>query len=170
MGEIRLRTTSNEYTLHVGTSYIEIWNAGKKLYSRLPTAENPFFVVNGNPIDNKQDIIIKGNIENLTCNSIQLTYLDVSKCISLKHLYCYNNLLKQLNIDKNINLSTLNCNNNNIVNLTVDKNINLQKLDCARNKLTNLNIEKNINLFELDCSDNKFASINVEKKFKIKRP
>ena len=45
MGEIRLRTTSNEYTLYVKTSYIEIWNAGKKLYSKLPTVGESYFRV-----------------------------------------------------------------------------------------------------------------------------
>ena len=131
------------------------------MYSGSPTAEKPYFEVKVSIIDNKQDIIIKGNIEDLNCNNRQLTYLDVSKCLNLKNLYCENNQLKQLNIDKNINLNILSCAYNNIVNLTVDKNINLVVLTCDNNELKNLNVDKNINLSSLSCSNNLLYTLNL---------
>ena len=121
-------------------------------------------------------------LEQLNCQSNQLTSLDVSDCTSLISLYCDYNMLTMLNVSNNIGLQVLYCRENRLSNLDVSNCTALQTLDCSYNGLNSLDVNdcKNltsltcileglttldvsgcISLKTLNCADNLLTSINV---------
>ena len=100
-------------------------------------------------------------LDTLTCNSNNLTTLDMSNNIALGWFYCNNNQLATLDVSQNIALKYLDCNNNQLTTLDVNQNTALKSLDCSGNSLTTLDLSNNMALESLDCNDNLFATLKV---------
>lgn len=100
-------------------------------------------------------------LDTLTCNSNNLTTLDMSNNIALGWFYCNNNQLATLDVSQNIALKYLDCDNNQLTTLDVNQNTALKSLDCSDNSLTTLDLSNNMALESLDCSDNLFATLKV---------
>jgi hypothetical protein len=89
-------------------------------------------------------------LNHFTCNSNQLTNLDVSQNTLLNFLVCSFNQLTSLDVSNNIALITLSCNNNQLTTLDVSANTLLTWLDCQDNNITNLYLGSAINLATLN--------------------
>lgn len=90
----------------------------------------------------------------LSCQSNQLTSLDVSKNTSLAELLCYRNQLTSLNVSGNEALTRLGCNLNQLTCLDVSSCPGLNSLRCRGNQLTALDLSQNTLLEFLQCNDN----------------
>ena len=101
------------------------------------------------------------SLKYLSCNSNQLTFLDVSKNTELAGLHCYSNQLTSLDVSKNTALTTLDCGDNKLTSLDVSKNTALEDLLCYSNQLTSLDVSQNTALTTLDCSSNQLTSLDV---------
>ena len=99
----------------------------------------------------------------LSCNSNQLTSLDVSKNTALTNLYCYSNQLTSLDVSQNTALTNLSCNSNQLTSLDVSQNTALTNLSCNSNQLTSLDVSKNTDLIYLSCGSNQLTSLDVRK-------
>lgn len=164
--EIVLKTTKSKLTFEnietLNYDPVEIWNAGKKIYTGVGRE------IEINLLDNTKDVIIKGsNIIKFTCYNCSVSILNIDKSTNLQELDCSSNKLYTLNVDKNINLQYLHCGSNNISTLNLN-NLNLQELYCYNNKFTSINIDKNIALQKFSCSGNYLSSIDISKNIMLK--
>ncbi|MCQ2535073.1 MAG: leucine-rich repeat domain-containing protein [Clostridia bacterium] len=107
------------------------------------------------------DLSKNTNLQILDCSSNQISSLDVSKNTVLRYLSCYDNQLTSLDVSKNVNLDTLFCSSNQLTSLDVSNNVYLVDLLCSNNQLTSLDVSKHTELYELDCSDNQLTSLDV---------
>jgi Leucine-rich repeat (LRR) protein len=64
----------------------------------------------------------------LSCNSNELTGLDVSGNSSLYNLWCGNNRIASLDVSKNIVLRLLDCHSNQLTSLDVSNNTALESI------------------------------------------
>ncbi len=102
-------------------------------------------------------------LTSLSCDSNQLTSLDISKNTALTWLSCGNNKLTSLDVSKNTALIWLHCNDNQLNTLDVSKNTELDELFCSNNQLTTLDVSKNAALTWLYCSNNQLNTLDVSK-------
>ena len=93
-------------------------------------------------------------LNELSCNSNQLTTLDLSANTALETLHCNNNQLTALDMSANTALRNLNCYSNQLTALDVSKNMALEEMSCYNNKLTALDVSKNTALKILYCYGN----------------
>lgn len=107
------------------------------------------------------------NLTFLSCESNELTSLDISKNTQLEFLYCGSNQLASLDVSKNTKLKSLSCYSNKLASLDVSNNVDLTTLICCLNQLTSLDVRKNTALKELDCSFNKIANLDISKNAKL---
>lgn len=118
----------------------------------------------------KKDITITStNLTSISCSTVQLTNLDVSKNPTLANLYCDYNQLACLDVSQNTALQCLLCFGNQFTSLDVSKNIALQYLACDDNQLTSLDVSKNTSLIYLRCSNNQLTSLDVSKNTVLKQ-
>ena len=101
------------------------------------------------------------NLTYLSCDSNQLTSLDVSQNTALQVLYCYSNQLTSLDVSKNTKLVLLFCSGNQLTNLEVSQNTKLRELSCGANQLTSLDVSQNTALDHLFCQSNQLTSLDV---------
>ena len=103
--------------------------------------------LNGNDEDGytigSQTIVVKGNIESLTCYKNDLTQIDLSACHKLKKLDCRGNKLTTLDASSIESLQWLACNNNNLTMLNITNLKHLSELYCHNNNLKSLQVETN---------------------------
>ena len=102
-----------------------------------------------------------GALFELSCNSNQLTTLDLSRNPGLTDLYCNDNQLTKLNVSENRCLLILECVNNKLTKLDMSNSPSLVALGCYGNLLTKLNISKNTKLIEARCSNNRLTSLTL---------
>ena len=100
-------------------------------------------------------------LEDLCCDSNNLTSLDVSGCTALEDLYCYDNNLTSLDVSSNTALEELNCSSNNLTELDVSSCTALYCLDCYSNNLTSLDVSGCTALFELKCYSNNLTELDL---------
>ncbi|MBE7686480.1 hypothetical protein F7647_10510 [Tenacibaculum piscium] len=103
-----------------------------------------------------ETVVLKSSrgLLHLECDFNQLTFLDVSKNVSLTYLYGYSNQLKVLDVTKNVWLTLLSFSKNQLTELDVTKNVRLTQLYCESNQLTALDVSKNTGLTDLYCRYN----------------
>jgi Leucine-rich repeat (LRR) protein len=101
------------------------------------------------------------NLDTLSCQSNQLTSLDVSNNPVLKELSCFNNKLTSLDISNNTALRELQCDNNQLTSLDVSNNTALDLLGCGLNQLTSLDVSSNTSLVWFVCDNNQLTSLDV---------
>ena len=92
----------------------------------------------------------------LSCQSLQLTSLDVSNNTALWYLRLSNAQLTSLDVSNNTALTTLYCFDNQLTSLDVSGNLALNTVYCANNQLTSLDCRnKNTDYFRtLSAQDN----------------
>lgn len=124
------------------------------------------------------------NLGSLTCNSQNLTSLDVSENKKLYFLECMGNQLTTLDVSQNTELTTLicaynqltdlnlgtisklklfQCHNNQLAVVDISRNANLERLDCQYNQLTKLDVTGNTALEWLDCGNNRLTNLDVSR-------
>ena len=81
----------------------------------------------------------------LSCNTQEITSLDVSQNTALKVLRCNNLLLTNLELSSNSELEVLSCYYNTLTSLDVSQNSNLTNLNCKQNLLNCLNLKNGNN-------------------------
>ena len=124
----------------------------------------PFWTDNHNYTDGKEHTItITGKINKLTCNSMELTSLDVRAAKELEELNCHTNKLTSLNVSKNTALVELFCPNNELESLNVKGAAALQYLLCYDNELKSLKTSGAPALIGIDCSSNALNSLDVSR-------
>ena len=97
----------------------------------------------------------------LSCRINQLTSLDVSNNTALTYLSCRSNQLTSLDVSNHTDLTTLYCSSNQLTSLDVSNNTALVGLDCSQNQLTSLDVSNNTALTVLVCWDNQLTSLDV---------
>lgn len=103
-------------------------------------------------IKNLEGLQAFSNLTYFDCTNIQITQLDVSTNLALKHLNCSRTQISFLDVGKNIGLTHLNCSYTQISLLDISKNTALTFLDCSSSYfLTSLDVSQNINLDYLNC-------------------
>ena len=117
----------------------------------------------GGNISDLTGIELFPNLENLYCESNQLTSLDLSQNTALTKLDCALNPLTSLDVSNNPALTFLNCNYNQLTNLDLSKNTALTILGCFGNKLTSLDVSKNTALTSLYCDSNQLTGLDLSK-------
>ncbi|MGB3606722.1 MAG: leucine-rich repeat domain-containing protein [Psychroserpens sp.] len=100
-------------------------------------------------------------LTHLDCNSNQLSSLDVSLNTQLIEFISYANQLTVLDVSQNTLLENLQCHNNQLSSLDVSQNTALVELFCAENQLTSLDVALNTQLVELACSYNNLITLDV---------
>ena len=115
----------------------------------------------GDKISSLKGIELFTNLESLSCNSNNLTDLDVSKNTALTYLACQGNKLSSLDVSNNTELTTIMCYENQLQNLNLGNISKLNRLSCHVNQLTNLDIHNNTDLEWLECSQNQLSELNV---------
>ena len=108
----------------------------------------------GGNISDLTGIELFPNLENLYCESNQLTSLDLSQNTALTKLDCALNPLTSLDVSNNPALTFLNCDSNQLTGLDLSKNTALTSLYCDSNQLTSLDLSQNTALKKLYCSNN----------------
>ncbi len=98
-------------------------------------------------------------VENLYCNSNNLTTLDISKNQALKYLDCFDNRLLKLDVSQNKALKYLDCSFNRISSVKLCSDGFLKTLLCTDNRLKTLKLSKSIEY--LDCSRNGISKLDV---------
>ena len=101
-------------------------------------------------------------LEELNCNSNNLTSLDVSQNTKLTSLQCISNTkLTSLNVSANTALTELSCSSCKLSSLDVSANTALTKLLCKDNNLESLDVSANKVLTNLSCGNNSLTSLDV---------
>ena len=101
-------------------------------------------------------------LNNLFCESNQLTALDVSGNTALEYLRCSDNQLTKLDVSKNVNLVYLNCSGNKLTALDVSHNPQLDELNCRNNQIRTLNLTNAWKMAYLRADGNQLTALNVK--------
>jgi hypothetical protein len=107
------------------------------------------------------DVTKNISLKQLDCSNNQLTSLDVSKNVAMYELICYANQLVSLDLSNNIALYALYCENNKLFSLYLTNNSALAHLHCDNNQLTTLDLSNEIALYAFDCRNNKLTSLDL---------
>lgn len=106
-------------------------------------------------------VTIKGYLEGLSVEGLELTTLDVSGSLSLKRLFCRNNKLTRLDVSKQLALTQLYCSRNELTTLNLSDTPALKMLYCDHNQLTTLDLSDSKNLERLFCEYNQLTLLDV---------
>ena len=101
------------------------------------------------------------SLTNLTCNSNQITSLDLSNNTALTRLQCYDNQLTSIDVTQNTALTFLNVNINQLESIDLSQNTLLTTLGIYDNQLTSLDITKNTALVYVQCQVNQISDLDV---------
>ena len=101
------------------------------------------------------------SLDNLYCQFIQLTSLDVSNNLALTELDCSYNQLTSLDVSHNPALTNLTCSDNQLISLDVSHNPALTELNCSYNQLMRLDVSHNPALTNLDCYCNQLTNLDM---------
>jgi len=109
------------------------------------------------------DLSLKGfeYLEELYCDSNELSSLDVSGLTNLKKLDCSSNAISSLDVSSLTSLEDLQCSFNKISTLDVSGLTSLGGLSCYANEISEFNVSDCTNLTHLFGSNNKITSLDV---------
>ncbi|WP_303316628.1 T9SS type B sorting domain-containing protein [Flavivirga abyssicola] len=107
------------------------------------------------------DVTLNTRLSQLFCDSNQLTGLDVTQNTSLEILWCDSNQLSTLDVTQNPNLRALVCGNNMLTNLNISQNPNIKDFVCKNNQITSLNLSQNSALNIFQCGNNLLTNLDV---------
>jgi len=97
----------------------------------------------------------------LSCNSNNLTNLNLSQNPNIYFLDCSYNLISDLDFSQNLNLDTLYCNNNVLTSLENIQSPFVRYLRCQENQIENLDISYITNLEHLSCYYNQILNLDL---------
>ena len=100
-------------------------------------------------------------LEKLTGVNVNLSVLDVTKNIRLKHLSCPGNQLQSLDVRNNTALEYLDCHANSIQKLLIGNNNALKTLECHYNSIQMLDISNCPDLNNLTCQNNSIKTLDI---------
>ena len=152
-----------------GSGIINInWGDGSAIEPYTLTPAWSYYSPNSSGV---KDVTISGeNITHLRGSLLQLSTIDVSKAVELRHLDFQNDFLRSFDLSKNINLTYLNCSNTSLQNLDVNNNTLLTVLICYDNWLTSLDVSKLTELRELcTCNNFELNNLDLSKNIKLER-
>lgn len=101
------------------------------------------------------------SLTSLSCESNELTAINLSKNVALVDLMLNNNKLTSIDLSNNKALKTLRISENELISLDISNNTNLKSLFCMYNKLTILDVAKNKSLSDLRCSSNQLTNLDL---------
>jgi Leucine-rich repeat (LRR) protein len=103
------------------------------------------------------------NLNNLNCDGLKLTTLDVSMLPELVYLDCSNNKLPELDLSNNKKLRELKCYINTLTSLDVSMLPDLELLFCYSNSLRVLKMGSHPKLGQVQCQGNFLNAIQMGK-------
>ncbi|MBR4731540.1 MAG: InlB B-repeat-containing protein [Lachnospiraceae bacterium] len=101
------------------------------------------------------------NLEYLSCESNNLTFLDVRRNENLSTLECGYNQLTKLNLQQNSKLWILSCKGNNIDDLRLPSSGKLSQLYCQDNPIRTLDVSGMNNLRRLVCQNCQLTELKL---------
>ncbi len=107
------------------------------------------------------------SINQLRCQSNDLTSLDVSQNTTLTTLFCYNNQLSSLDVSQNAQLQYVAAGFNQLSSITLGTNSNLLELNVIDNSLTTIDVSQCPALYELYCYNNNLSAIDVSQNLNL---
>ncbi|MCP2025039.1 Leucine-rich repeat (LRR) protein [Flavobacterium sp. HSC-32F16] len=144
--------------LSCGSNKIELLDVtGLKDLTYLNTSVNTMFSLKFTGLTKLQSLLIRGNtfVNNGT--------LDLNEFENLNNVYCQSTNITQLKIANAAKLEILDCSNNKLTSLTDAGNLaNLKTLVCHSNKLKTLDVSNSRNLSTLDCNSNLLESLFIK--------
>lgn len=115
-----------------------------------------------------QCISISGmQIKSLNINTQEISFIDVSNCVSLEELQVGYNRLREIDLANNLNLKILGIGANQLHDLDISKNSKLEVLGCFENYLTSLDLSKTESMRWLTCNDNMLSELDLTKMPKL---
>ena len=108
-----------------------------------------------------QKVVIKGDVDSLTCSENGITAIEVAECPSLKYLKMDDNALTKIDVKKNVALEELFVYNNKLDEIDVTQNTSLRSLGCSGNNISTLDVTHNTKLSLLACAKNKLTQLNL---------
>lgn len=117
-------------------------------------------------IPNKNIIDLTGiedftSLTSLTCNSNQITSLDLSNNKALTFVQAYSNQLTSVDVTQNIGLTFLNFNSNQLTTIDISNNTLISSLGLAGNQLNSLDLTHNSELFYVQCQGNQIPDLDL---------
>ena len=94
-------------------------------------------------------------------NLYNVSSIDISNNIKLRHFMIEESNLSSLDVSKNTELVLLDCLDNQIADINVSNNTKLQYLLLGSNKLTKIDVSNNPALIELSCEDNQLTTLDL---------
>ena len=107
-------------------------------------------------------------LDNLTCESNQLTSIDVSGNSRLRALYIGSNAIASVDVSGNPELVSLYCSNMKLSSIDVSKNNKLEILGCYYNEISKIDLSNNPSLTNLYCYGNNIKELNLSYNNKLK--
>ncbi|HET8810758.1 MAG TPA: T9SS type A sorting domain-containing protein [Flavobacteriaceae bacterium] len=102
------------------------------------------------------------NIPILNCEGNNLTSLDFSQNVALKHLNCSANPLTNLDLSQNTVLKKLDCSSTNLTTLNLTQNALLKELNIGNNnQLTFIDLSQNTALESIEVSHGNLTSLDL---------
>ena len=102
------------------------------------------------------------SLEELKCESNNLTQLNLSNNLMLEEVNCANNQISVINIGNLSSLEELNCANNSIMEIELNNLTNLEEFDCSFNQINSLNLASISSLEKLYCNNNNLNCLNMK--------
>lgn len=131
--EIRLAVTSTGYNSWIDLNGNKVYDPGERIKEgRMPSS----FVIN------TQDLVIYGDVTEITNAYNEVTSVDISRCTDLKAFRFHGNKLSKLDLSQNVSLSIVGCSYNNISVLDFSNNPNIRVVSLALNNVSKENMLK----------------------------
>lgn len=112
-------------------------------------------------IDSLQGLAFFPSLQELDCDGLYLSQLDLSSLFRLVRLDVSGNNLTRLDLSACPLLEFLDCSDNELASLTLAESPALQQLDCRGNQLAALDLTGCTALRQLDCSLNVLTSLTL---------
>ena len=114
------------------------------------------------PLD---DFVLTANIETVTDLDVSsLGIIDITGIedfVSLANLSCQSNQLTSLDLTQNINLVSFIGSQNQLTTVNINNNLQLQSFICVGNQLTNLDVSQNALLESIIILDNQIVDLDL---------
>jgi len=119
------------------------------------------FLIDKENITDLTGIELFPNLEDINCERLNLTQLDVSKVANLNCLYCGGNPLKSIDLSKNKKLEYFDCYSTGITELNLSNNKKLIELGVYDCKIDSLDLRSNPALCRVTCTNSSVSTINI---------
>ncbi len=108
------------------------------------------------------------DLQELYCDSLQLTSLDLSANTKLNTLWCSANKLTTLQLPDSNLLTTLYCDHNRLTSLDLSSYPLLKEVRCNANPIRTLSVMPQTNLNTLRCDSCNLSTLNLSQNYMLK--